>query len=265
MKKISIAIFLICLSFGIHAQNTKQSPKNDKKEARRNKINNLIRQAEEGNLVYRKQTVFGAQLRSNGYGGFVEIGKMKTVRKTSIYRLDITEIMAQKEQKIPNGAIIFGTPYKYGKVNNFYQVALGLGQQYILGQKGNKNGVAVSAVYTGGLSLGLLRPYYLEVQNPGGGSSKIIKYTQDTALFLGNGIIGGGGFSKGWSEMSVKPGAFARAALRFDYGRFNELVSGIEVGMGIEYYASKIKIMAKQNDKALFFQGYIALLFGHRK
>jgi len=265
VKKICTALFLLSITFAVSAQNTELPKKNEKKEAKRQKINNLIRQAEEGNLVYHKQTIFGGQLRTNGYGGFVEIGRMKTVRKTSIYRLDITEIMGQKEQKIPNGAIVFGTPYKYGKVNNFYQVALGFGQQYILGQKGNKNGVAVSAVYSGGLSIGLLRPYYLEVQNPGGGESKLIKYSQDTALFMGSGIIGGGGFSKGWSEMSVKPGAFARAALRFDYGRFNEMVSGLEIGVGVDYYASKIKIMAKQNDKALFFQGYLALLFGRRK
>ena len=216
-------------------------------------------------LVYRKQTIAGGQLRTNGYGGFIELGRMKTNRKTNLYRLDITETMSQKELKLPNGAIVFGNPYKYGKVNNFYQVALGFGQQHILGQKGNKNGVAVSAVYTGGLSLGLLRPYYLEVQNPMGGENLIIKYSQDTALFLGTGIVGGGGFSRGWSEMSVKPGAFARTALRFDYGRYNELVSGLEIGVGVEYYASKIKIMAKQKDKSLFFQGYIAVLFGRRK
>jgi len=264
VKKLSLTVILCSLLFAAQSQD-KQEKKNEKRAARKEKINNLIRQAEEGVLVYRKQTIAGGQLRTNGYGGFIELGRMKTNRKTNLYRLDITETMSQKELKLPNGAIVFGNPYKYGKVNNFYQVALGFGQQHILGQKGNKNGVAVSAVYTGGLSLGLLRPYYLEVQNPMGGENLIIKYSQDTALFLGTGIVGGGGFSRGWSEMSVKPGAFARTALRFDYGRYNELVSGLEIGVGVEYYASKIKIMAKQKDKSLFFQGYIAVLFGRRK
>jgi len=264
VKKLSLTVILCSLLIAAQSQG-KQDKKSEKKEAKKEKINNLIRQAEEGVLVYHKQTVAGVQLRTNGYGGFIELGRMKTNRKTNLYRLDITEIMSQKELKLPNGAIVFGNPYKYGKVNNFYQVALGFGQQHILGQKGNKNGVAVSAVYTGGLSLGLLRPYYLEVQNPSGGENLIIKYTQDTSLFLGTGIVGGGGFSRGWSEMSIKPGAFARTALRFDYGRYNEIVSGIEVGVGVEYYSSKIKIMAKQKDKSLFFQGYIAVLFGRRK
>ena len=65
--------------------------------------------------------------------------------------------------------------------------------------------------------------------------------------------------------MKIKPGAFAKTALRFDYGRFNEIVSGIEVGLSAEFYGSKITIMADQEDKQFFFQGYIAILFGKRK
>ena len=74
-----------------------------------------------------------------------------------------------------------------------------------------------------------------------------------------------GGFGKGWSEIKVKPGAFAKAGMRFDFGRYNESVSALEIGMSIEAYASKIPIMAFREDKRLFFQGYIAFLFGRRK
>jgi hypothetical protein len=85
-------------------------------------------------------------------------------------------------------------------------------------------------------------------------------------LFLDrSAIISGAGFGKGWNELKVKPGAFAKAAMRFDYGRFNESVSGLEIGMSVEAYASKIPLLALQDDKRLFFQGYIAILFGRRK
>lgn len=274
MKKLSITVLLATILIGSSAQDStgKKDVKNDKKENRRQKISNLIRQAEEGVLVYRKQNILGIQLRSNGYGAYYEMGRMKTNRKTNIYRLDITEIKHPKEEKqteggvTGGGSIIFGNPYIYGKINNFYQVSLGFGQQYILGQKGNKNGVAVSAVYSGGLVLGLLRPYYVEVKDPSGGDNLLIKYSQkDSALFLGPGIVGGGGLRKGWSEMSIKPGGFVKAALRFDYGRFNEVVSGIEIGISGEFYSSKIPILIKQKDKQFFFQGYIAMLFGRRK
>jgi len=268
VKKLSLFVLFATIVLATAAQDStsKRPGKNDKKDTRRQKINNLIKQAEEGVLVYRKQSIFGVQFRTNGYGMFYELGRMKTNRKTTIYRLDFTEIKHQKEDKLPSGGNFFGNPFIYGKINNFYQATLGFGQQYILGQKGNKNGVAVSAVYNGGLALGLLRPYYLEVEDPLGGPNKTIKYsTADRALFLGNTIAGGGGLGKGWSEIKMKPGAFVKTALRFDYGRFNEVVSGIEVGISAEFYGSKIPIMVDQKDKQFFFQGYISMLFGRRK
>lgn len=266
MKKQIFLLITIVFAITSFAQDTtrKGVQLQSKKEIRRQKVNELIRQAEEGVLIYHKQSVFGFQFRSNGYGAFYELGRLKTNRRTNTYRIDITEIKHQKEEKSSNVAI-FGNPYIYGKLNNFYQVTLGYGQQYILGQKGNKNGVAVTALYNGGLALGLLRPYYLRVED-GGGEEKLIKYTQeDSSLFLGPTIIGSGGLGKGWNELKVKPGVFAKAGLRFDYGRFNEVVTGIEVGVSGEYYASKIPIYFGAKEKQFFYQAYIALLFGQRK
>ncbi|RYG28838.1 MAG: hypothetical protein EOO01_39150, partial [Chitinophagaceae bacterium] len=168
MKKLSLIITITFLTISTFAQDSREQ-RREKKEAKRQKINELVRQAEEGVLVYQKQSIFGLQLRTNGYGAFYELGKMKTNRKTNIYRIDITEIKHSKEEKLLGGSFIFGNPYVYGKINNFYPITLGFGQQYILGQKGNKNGVAVTGIYNAGLSVGLLRPYYLEVEDPSNG------------------------------------------------------------------------------------------------
>ena len=65
--------------------------------------------------------------------------------------------------------------------------------------------------------------------------------------------------------MSLKPGVFAKAAMRFDYGRFNESVNGLEIGMQVEYYTQKIPIMLFQKEKKLFMNAYLAILFGRRK
>jgi hypothetical protein len=65
--------------------------------------------------------------------------------------------------------------------------------------------------------------------------------------------------------MKIKPGGFAKAALRFDYGRYNEMVSAIEIGLSADFYASKIPIMIGSKDRQLFFQGYVAVVFGRRK
>lgn len=266
MKKLSLIVIVGLFAISSFAQNNRRE-KNEKKEAKRQKINELVRQAEEGVLVYDKQNIFGIQLRTNGYGAFYEMGRMKTNRKTNIYRIDFQEIKHAKEEKLLSGNFIFGNPYIFGKINYFYPVTLGFGQQVILGQKGNKNGVAVSVIYNGGLSVGLLRPYYVSVDDQAAGMNRTIKYSQaDSALFLStSAITAGGGFGKGWSEIKVKPGIFAKAAMRFDYGRFNESVNGLEIGASIDAYASKIPIMFGQKDDRLFYQVYLAVLFGKRK
>ena len=267
MKKLALFVAAIAFTAPLFAQDStarKKDRRDERREERRRKVNDLIRQEEEGVLVYKKQNIFGVQLRTNGYGFFYEIGRMKSQRNTSIYSIGFSEIKHRKEDKSPNTGFVFGNPYVYGKINNFYQLQLGFGQQHILGQKGNKNGVAVSMLYSCGLSLGLLRPYYIDVED--NGNSRSIKYTQqDSALFVDGPIFGGSGIGKGWGELKIKPGAFARTALRFDYGRFNEVVSGIEVGLSVEFYSSKIPILLFQDDKQLYFQGHIAILFGRRK
>jgi hypothetical protein len=265
LSLIAIVLFFATFSQAQDSTTSAREQRKDRKEARRQKITELMRQAEEGVLVYSKQSIFGLQLRTNGYGFFYELGKMKTNRKTNIYRLDFAEVKDHKEEKLI-GNSFFGNSFIYGKRNYFYPLTLGFGQQYILGQKGNKNGVAVSMVYNAGIALGLLRPYYISVDDPITGENRSIKYTpEDSALFLGQSITGGGGFGKGWSEIKVKPGAFVKFAMRFDYGRFNESVSGLEIGMSADYYASKIPIMLFQKERNLFFQGYVAILFGRRK
>jgi hypothetical protein len=188
---------------------------------------------------------------------------MKTNRRTNIYRLDISELKDHKEEKF-GGGFFFGNPFIYGKKNYFYSVSLGFGQQFILGQKGNKNGVAVSAIYNGGLALGLLRPYYVEAIDVNN-KEVSIKYDDDPELFLSNQVQGASGLGKGWGQMKLKPGAFGKAAMRFDYGRFNESVNGLEIGMQVEFYSQKIPIMLFQKEKRLFMNAYLAILFGRRK
>ena len=270
MKKLLLIAGIFSIVTSAQAQDTtgtRKSSREERREEKRERINAMIKQEEEGVLSFHKQSVFGFMLRTNGYGAFYELGKMKSPRKSNIYSLEISEIKHNKEEKSSSGAFFFGNPYIYGKINNFYQVKLGFGQQYIFGQKGNKNGVAVTGIYQGGLSLGLLKPYYLEVSDVNNNQSRTIKFTpEDSALFVDNSVIlGGAGFGKGWSEMKMHPGAYAKVALRFDYGRFNEMVSALEIGLSVDAYTKKVPLMLFNEDKQFFLQGHIAILFGRRR
>ena len=268
MKNIVlIALCALITNLG-HSQvrDTRQDAKQQKREEKQQRIKSLIMQEEEGAIIFQKQTVFGAKLYTDGYGVFVEMGRMKTARKSNLYSLELGERKHPKEEKISSGAGLYlANPYIYGKVNNFYYAKLGFAQQRLIGNKGNKNGVAVSAIYGGGLSAGLLKPYYLKVSDPQTNAVKDIKYNNDTLSFLNYPVIGASGFTKGFGEIKVKPGAYVKTALRFDYGRYNELVSAVEVGLNLEVYTQKIQQLLLTKDKQLFFNAYAAIEFGRRK
>ena len=277
MKRFSL--FLLCASFILTLQAQDQSDpsrpqsKSDKKQAKREKINQMIRLEEEGEPSYLKHSIFGGRLNHDGWGLVYEWGKMKSPYKATIFQVEFNEKKHPKEEKqstsdnLGGGFVVLGNPFVYGKQNHFYQVKFGIGQQIMIGGKANKNGVAVYAIYEGGLSIGLLRPYYIDVESPpNSGQVKTIKYSQaDSADFLGPFIIGGTGISKGWGEMKFKPGAHAKIGLRFDWGRFNNNISALEFGFNFEYYPQEIVQMATIEGKNFFPTGYIALLFGRRK
>lgn len=230
-----------------------------------------MKQEEEGALIYNKQGAFGIKLNTDGYGIFYEHGKYKTIDKTNIWWLELGERRSQKEERVstqyqdgPN--IIIGNSYIYGKRNNFYYLKAGIGQQRLIGGKGNKNGVAVSAIYGGGLIAGLLKPYYLKILT-GPNTQQTVKYqgAADSVFLDPTVIAGSAGFFKGIGETKIVPGAHARLALRFDYGRYNELLSAIEVGVNAEYYTQEMPILINVKAKQFFFNGYVALVFGKRK
>lgn len=273
MKKY-IPLFLFFISFSSLAQDSTKavlSSKERRRQEKQSRLSTISRQEEEGVLNFRKQSALGLQLRTNGYGIFYEIGRTVSPRRTNLYSIEIDEIRQQKEFKEQQTNGVFGNSYIFGKINNFYPVRLGYGQQYLLGNKGNKNGIAVMGIYQGGLSVGLLRPYYLRIDDRG---ERDIKYdSPDSTLFLDESvIIGSSGLGKGWNEIKIKPGAFVKTAMRFDFGRFNDMVQAVEIGLSVEGYAQKIQIMAPTfrgfpavEPKQIFFQAHLAFLFGRRK
>lgn len=267
------AVWILAFTFqGASAQSVldtaKRTPRQQRSYERKQRVNELIRREEEGVLAYNKQFAFGIKLASDGYGLSYEIGWMKSLRWTNLLQIELNEKKSPKEYKVSvaNNPYTSGTPFIYGKQNYFYQLKVGYGQQYMIGGKGNKNGVAISGIYAGGLSLGVLRPYYVQVANDTTGTIENIKFTPggDTAQFLGN-VYGGTGLGTGWSELTFKPGVHAKLAVRFDYGRYNEVLSAIEVGCNAEYYFNEVPIMVLAPNHSFFFNGYVTILFGKRK
>lgn len=238
-----------------------------RQQQKRNRMNNALRMEEEGDLIFNRQNVFGFHLASDGYGMSYEKGFFRTPTRTVLWQFELNEKHSQKEHHVTaqTDAFDFSSLVPY-KANNLYEFKVSIGQQILIGGKGNKNGVAVTALYAGGLTLGMLKPYYLDISNNNGSSSQqtYSQFAQDTTF--GDQITGAAGFLIGWDNLTVKPGVNARQGMRFDYGRLNQTVAAIEVGLTEEFFSGKMPIMyLVAPAKQFFFNAYVAILFGNRK
>ncbi len=266
MRKILFIGLALLATLPSFAQKTKK----ERKDERRQRINELIKQEEEGVIAYHKHTAFGLKLTTDGYGGFFEVGRASSIKKALLFQLDISERKHRKEDKQTNLAIPT-SPFVYGKINYFYPVKLGVQQQILLGNKINRNGVSVTGNIGGGLSLGLLRPYYLEVNDIQNQRRKYIRYeSADSSTFISPGElqslnVSGSGLGKGWGDMSIVPGAYGKIGLRFDYGKFNEMLNAVEVGVSAEIYSKKVPQVVSSEYKQLFVSAYVAVMFGRRR
>lgn len=260
MNKIIFSVLAISLALNSFAQEEKRV---SKKEERRQRISAIARQEEEGVIKFRRHFAVGAKLTSDGYGGFLEVGRAQSINRGLLYQLEITEKKHPKEEK-QQIEFTQSAPISYGKLNFLYPIKLGAQQQIVFGNKGNKNGVSVTANVGGGLIVGLLRPYLIDIEN--NGVRKYISYEDDSTAFLNTaGYIRGPSFGTGWNRTKIRPGVYLKPALRFDYGKYNEVVNAIEVGITTEFYSKPIQQMIYQKNERFFFSGFVAIIFGRRK
>jgi len=220
----------------------------------------------------------GARLNTDGWSAFAERGFINQYKnKTQFVWFEISEKNHPKEVKQLNE--IFGTlnpnqpaplPFKYGKINNFYQMKAGYGQKKVLTGRLDKKSIIVSWVYGGGLSIGFQKPYHLDILVPEGNNvftrQVVDYYDMDTRAFFNNEnlIVGGTYFTEGIGNLSIVPGVLAKSGFYFDYAPNRKSLLGIEIGTSLELYPRDIPLMANTDNNFYFFNFYLDVRFGKR-
>ncbi|HLG01946.1 MAG TPA: hypothetical protein VI731_00020, partial [Bacteroidia bacterium] len=157
--------------------------------------------------------------------------------------------------------------YYYGKLNAFFILRPGFGYQSVLYTKPEQNGIEIRLVTIVGISLGLTKPVYLEIleDSPVTVPDKIVIVQRyDPQKHFIDNIYGRGPFLRGFGEMKLHPGGYAKLGLNFEYARLDEDVKSLEVGMIADIYPREIPLMANELNKQVLLSLYLNFSFGRK-
>lgn len=220
-----------------------------------------------GNEVY-----LGGGIHTRGFQLMLGYSIIDRSRRTKTFFAEVGEIKHPKENRQSyeglgsgQGA---GRAFIYGKRNNLYFTRLGYGEKFYLSAK-NTRLVSLGFTYAAGVSVGVVRPYYLDLiyRNNGGVPQTIAEpYRASNHIKFLNPqeISGPSGAAYGWSELDFAPGLFAKAGLLIDWGALDSVVKALEVGIAADFYAQDIPMMIFEKNTPIFVNLYLNASLGHR-
>lgn len=242
---------------------------------------------------FTKEFTFGISINTNG--GFpsginFKYGKITdNARINTTYGIELVGVRHPQEYRFSVSSISGGNQsFVRGKANYLYSLRLQYGKDIILFRKAPQEGVQVNAIFAGGLSLGILKPYMIryDVSSTGGG---VGLRTQDlpfyqfniqdaaefqrlyAAPFTEERVLGRGTFFKGFDQLQVAPGINAKIGLSFEASAFKTNLTGAEVGFSLEVFSQKMQILnigfigAEVKNYSTFAAMYLTAFFGARR
>lgn len=228
-------------------------------------------------VLYSKSWAAGARLRSNGFSLDAEFTRSKRFKRSMLYQVQFSYFIHPKQTRQPSqygGGGFFGgdgfKPFVYGKQNTLFTLYGGVGQKFLLAEKGKRHGVQLFFKYAGGLSLGILKPYSLRVIPKPLTTATVddlvdVTYVEgvDNSFLDYERIVGASGFGKGW-KLKVLPALHLEVGMEFDFGRNESFVKTLEIGVASDFYYKKVPVMVDKN-KFLYPSVYVGFLMGKRK
>lgn len=141
--------------------------------------------------------------------------------------------------------------YVFGKQNQLYALRFGFGKRKYLSEKARQRGVAIGYSYEFGPTLGILKPYYLEVDAGEPNNNRIIDIRHtgiNTAEFLNQDrIFGASAWTQGINELSIRPGIHVKAAAHFAFGAYDEMAKSLEAGISADFLLGNTDIMIESD------------------
>ena len=223
--------------------------------------------------MFHKQMVGGVKLATTGLDFYLQYGIIKNIYVTHLFTLEYEWHIDYRDKKTKAQPYYTqtGRDYYFGVQNRFHVIRFSYGFERALADKAAKNGVRVSWEGFIGGAMGLIKPYYLNLDYPGTDGKPVDilseRYSASNAsVFLNqNTIDEASPIYRGLNQISPVFGGFGRTGLNFDFGSRDAFVKAIEAGVSLDVFYKKIPIYVNDNSNHFMFLGfYLAFHLGKR-
>ena len=168
----------------------------------------------------------------------------------------------------------FTSPYSYngrsyieGKLNQLIVIRPEYGRRWTLLQKSAEGGPALKGIFTTGPSIGLQKPYYVDISYTNTATTQTTTLAVPYAKTLDNSypkafIIGDASFLNGFSEVKPVPGWHVKSALNLELESFKQNHMSLELGFCLDYFTKPIEMLNQTEGRGVYTTGYLTFFFG---
>ncbi len=228
---------------------------------------------------YTSVTTYGITTNTNAglLGGFVfrqsKLLSGTLLGKRQFRYLSVELVNVKHPKEYQQQSLYAGSRFVYGKENYLFVLRPSYGREIQLFRRSADEGVAINAIIAAGPSLGIIKPYYVEVQGPTQQTTRTLPYATAVKQQIAGEIIGAGGFFEGLGESKLTVGLHLKTAVSFELSAFRNNTTGIEIGFLAEAFPKTIIILPNTDpniapevgNRSFFTSGYITLFFGTKK
>jgi hypothetical protein len=224
--------------------------------------------------VYDREVTGGVMFHTRGYGITLRSMYFIDGYKKHGVQIDLVNIRHPKEVKFPSQYFFNSArSFVFGKINGLYSVRVGYCRDKVLIDKTDQGSISVSWVTTGGASLGILKPIYLEILKETAQGIQVLsteRYNPD--VHNHSDIYGQAAFFTGIEESKLRTGIYLKSGFAFDYNWTDHKVTTLEIGAIVDYFPSWfglyqdefVPIMFETKNYNVWLQFYLAVNFGKK-
>jgi hypothetical protein len=205
----------------------------------------------------------GINLNTTGWGATFEYNIQKTYKYRHSLGLIFTNIRHEKEYKISGTSGSKG--YYYGKINSLISFRPNYGGNLLLYKSKRENGIEIQYKWKIGISLGLVKPVYLEVEKNINNNFIHFPERYDPNIHYPGTIYSRSNWTRGLGQSKLQTGLFLKNGVDFNFSHSKRAISGGEIGLMVDYFpTNKIEIMYNVENFNFFTALYLQFNLGKK-